>query len=90
MGAVGEVRHEAPGATSDGGVCERHLKGASVGMQWGVDPGGCIWGGRRKQFKKGTSEGWEETFVLERIWKNTGTWRRPRWRNDLEKHLGRL
>ena len=34
MGAVGEVRHEAPGATSDGGVCERHLKGASLGMQW--------------------------------------------------------
>ena len=34
MGAVGEVRHEAPGATSDGGVCERHLEGAFVRMQW--------------------------------------------------------
>ena len=30
---IGEVRDEAPGKTSDGGVCERHLKGAFVGMQ---------------------------------------------------------
>ena len=32
--SIGEVRDEAPRKTSDGGVCERHLKGASVGMQW--------------------------------------------------------
>ena len=31
---IGEVRDEAPGKTSDSGVCERHLKGAFVGMPW--------------------------------------------------------
>ena len=31
--SIGEVRDEAPGKTFDGGVCERHLKGAFVGMQ---------------------------------------------------------
>ena len=32
--SIGEVRDEAPGKTSDGGVCERHSSGAFVGMQW--------------------------------------------------------
>ena len=32
--SIGEVRDETPGKTSDGCVCERHLKGAFVGMQW--------------------------------------------------------
>ena len=32
--SIGEVRDEAPGKTSDGCVCEGHLKGAFVGMQW--------------------------------------------------------
>ena len=53
MGAVGEVRHEAPGATSDGGVCERHLKGASVGMQWGGGSGRMHLGRTEKTIQRG-------------------------------------
>ena len=53
MGAVGEVRHETPGATSDGGVCERHLKGASVGMQWGGGSGRMHLGRMEKTIERG-------------------------------------
>ena len=39
----------------------------------GMDPGGCIWEGWRKQLREGAPEGWEDTYLLERIWKNEGT-----------------
>ena len=59
--SIGEVRDEAPGKTSDGGVCEGHLKGICGNAMGGMDPGGCIWEGWRKQLREGASGGWEET-----------------------------
>ena len=32
--SIGEVWDQTPGKTFDGGVCERHLEGAFVRMQW--------------------------------------------------------
>ena len=32
--SIGEVRDQTLGKTLDGGVCERHLEGAFVRMQW--------------------------------------------------------
>ena len=88
--SIGEVRDEHQGKhlmVASARFFKRDICGNAMGR---MDPGGCIWEGWRKQLREGASGGWEETFLLERIWKNKGTYRQPLWGNDLEKHLGSL
>ena len=72
--SIGEVRDEASGKTSDGGVCERHLDGAFVGMQWE----GWIW---EDAFGEDGENNWErghqEVGKKHRCWNAFGKTKAP-------------